>query len=135
MPARHSRTTAFQPLSLSLRVATARSTLDSGVRLAYWKAYFLYADFLTNSNGQNCAVLCAITLVPFAWKCICVLVQLHAQWRHAKSFHALFFGAVRCFAMRLRASATLELTRWRSGVRVPTSLPFPIFSIAGECRS
>jgi len=69
--------------------------------------------------ARICAVLCAIT---FAWKRICVLVQLRAQWRYAKSLHVLFFAAVRCFAMRRRASATLGLTRWRSGVRVSTSL-------------
>jgi len=112
-------------------VATARSTPSrSPVRDAA-QSIFLRRSLRMLLPGEFgrcrkiCAVLCAITPGPFAWKRICVLVQLHAQWRCAKFFHVLFFGAVRCFAMRRRASSTLELTPWRSAVRVPTSLPFP----------
>ena len=56
-----------------------------------------------------------------------MLVQLHAQWRYAKSFHVLFFGAAGCTSPHDGALSVLELTRWRSGVRVPTSLPFSFF--------
>lgn len=102
------------------------SRVRSGLRLSL----FSYAGhqgpaFLANSAVPRiCVVLCAITPGPFAWKCICVPMQLRAHWRYAKSFLALFFGAAECTSLHDGAPAVLELTRWRSGVRVPTSLPF-----------
>jgi hypothetical protein len=52
-----------------------------------------------------------------------VPVQLRAQSRYAKSIQVLFFGAVECNSLHDGALSVLELTRWRSGVRVPASLP------------
>jgi len=67
-----------------------------------------------------------------------MLVQLHAQWRHAKSFQVLFFGAVRCFAMRRRASAVLDTVEvWGSSPHEPTisiqSLANAAFSTQRTC--
>ena len=42
-----------------------------------------------------------------------------AQWRYAKSRHVLFFDAARCTSLHDGALSVVELTRWRSGVRVP----------------
>jgi hypothetical protein len=82
---------------------------------------------LTPFCRETCAVLC-----PFAWKRICIPVQLRAQWTCAKSFHVLFFGAARCTSLPDGALSVLELTPWRSGVRVPHE---PTIYQCSECSS
>ena len=49
------------------------------------------------------------------------LVQLRAQGEKRNTYQGLSFGATWYISVHGCASAVLELTRWRSGVRVPTS--------------
>jgi hypothetical protein len=70
----------------------------------------------------------------FARKSICVRVQFRACRMGANPCHVLSLGAVECFGLPRGALSVLELTRWRSGVRVPTSLPLTIFSTTCEMR-
>jgi hypothetical protein len=70
------------------------------LRIEIFEATLGCIDFPSKSansdGGENlCRTLCH-NPGPFAWKRICVLVQLRAQWRYAKPFHVLSFGAAEC---------------------------------------
>jgi hypothetical protein len=97
--------------------------LDSflGSRLAVCKQFSVAPIRIRAS--QDCGAHCVSILGSSAQKRTCAGMRFHARSKSTKPFYVLSLGALRCELVHDCASAALELTRWGSGVRVPTSLP------------